>query len=103
MANKYDPNIKYSWSRETQFLLNGNEFGLILNIFKTVLSTPEAQKILLLNKANDEMENILQRNVESGNVKPAETPENTQAPMSVVDEEQETASTTKSKAKKDKK
>jgi len=67
----YNPNIKYKWDKETEFILNGNEFGLILNTFRTVLSTPEAQRILFLNNANDKMEDILQRNVESGNVKPS--------------------------------
>lgn len=88
--SKYDPNIKYGWDKDTQFLLNGNEFGLILNTFRTVLGTAEAQKILLLNNANSKMEEILQRNVDTGNVKPATTPETIPtdaAPMEVVAEE----------------
>jgi len=96
--NKYDPNVKYGWNKETQFLLNGNEFGLILNTFRTVLSSPEAQKILLLNRANDQMEDILQRNVESGNVKPAEQPE--QAPMQAVKEKPKASKKIQSSKKK---
>ena len=42
---KYDPNNKYGWEKSTPFTLNGNEFGLILNTFRSVLQTPEAQKI----------------------------------------------------------
>lgn len=68
---KYDPSIKYGWEKETPFTLNGNEFGLILNTFRTILSSPEAQKILLLEQANNAMETVLQRNVESGVIKPA--------------------------------
>lgn len=88
--SKYDPNIKYGWDKDTQFLLNGDEFGLILNTFRTVLATTEAQKILLLNNANNKMEEILERNVHTGNVKPAITPETIPteaAPMEVVAEE----------------
>jgi hypothetical protein len=80
MSNKYDPNIKYTWDNDTKFELSGREFGFILNTFRTVLSSPEAQKILLLNSANNIAEDILQRNVESGNVKPAEIPEGNQTP-----------------------
>lgn len=75
MSNKYDPNIKYSWDNNTKFELSGKEFGQILNTFRTVLSSPEAQMILMLNNANHTAEDILQRNVESGNVKPAEIPQ----------------------------
>ena len=77
--SEYNPNAKYAWEPETQFLLSGNEFGLILNTFRSVLSTPEAQKILLLNNANDVIENVLKRNVNSGNVKP-EIPQQEEAP-----------------------
>ena len=88
MSNKYDPNVKYGWDNETQFLLNGSEFGLILNTFRTVLNTAEAKKILLLNNANNSTEDILQRNVESGTLKPQITepePQKSIADMQVLD------------------
>jgi len=86
MAKKkpiYNPNIKYGWDKDTKFSLNGNEFGLILNTFRTVLASPEAQKIILMNTANNTMEEMLKRSVESGIVKPAEIPDEN-PPMKVV-------------------
>lgn len=91
-TQKYDPNVKYGWNNDTEFVLKGNEFGLILNTFRTILTSEEAQKILLMNRANDVMESLLQRNVESGNVKPASIPEDVpqnKAPMGVVKESEE--------------
>jgi hypothetical protein len=85
---QYDPNTKYGWDKSTPFTLNGNEFGLILNTFRSVLATPEAQKIMLLNNANNAMEDVLKRNVESGAILPAppeDSPE--QLPMAVVPED----------------
>lgn len=69
---KYDPNKKYGWEEDTVFELSGNEFGYILNTMRTVLATPEAQRILMLNEANNTVEDILKRNVETGNVKPVD-------------------------------
>ena len=69
---KYDPKVKYGWEKETKFELSGNEFGLLLNTLRTVLQTPEAQKILILNEANKTIEEVLSRNVESGVVTPAD-------------------------------
>lgn len=68
---KYDPNVKYGWEKDTKFELTGNEFGLILNTLRTVLKSPEAQKILILNEANKTIETVLSRNVESGVVTPS--------------------------------
>lgn len=66
---KYDPNKQYKWDEETEFNMSGNEFGLILNTLRTVLGTPEAQKILLMNQANDTIEEVLKRYVETGQIK----------------------------------
>lgn len=80
---KYDPNVKYGWTSETKFEISGNEFGLILNTVRATLSTEEAQKILLLSKANDALEDVLRKNVENGNVKPAPTESLQQAERSL--------------------
>lgn len=91
---KYDPNTKYGWEKDTKFELSGNEFGLILNTFRTVLQSPEAQKILIMNEANKAIEEVLSRNVESGVVTPtvadvpiSEAPPSKTAEMEVVVEE----------------
>ena len=70
--SKYDPNTRYNWEKDTKFELSGNEFGLILNTFRTILQSPESQKVLILNEANKAIEGVLSRNVESGVVKPVE-------------------------------
>lgn len=67
---KYDPNVKYGWEKDTKFELTGNEFGLLLNTLRTILKSPEAQRILILNEANETIETVLGRNVESGVVTP---------------------------------
>lgn len=89
---KYDPNIKYGWEKDTKFELTGNEFGLLLNTLRTILKSPEAQKILILNEANKTIETVLSRNVESGVVTPAKIEVDSSLPletMKVVKEEEE--------------
>lgn len=68
----YDPNKKYTWTPDDQFILNGAEFGLILNTLRAILNTPEAAKILLANQANNVIEGTLAKAVEEGVVKEAE-------------------------------
>jgi len=68
---KYDPNKRYTWSPEDKFELKGNEFGLILNAFRSLLSTEEAGRILLANEANQAVERALASAVESDVVKEA--------------------------------
>ncbi len=65
----YDPNKKYTWTQEDQFVLSGGEFGLILNTLRAVLNTQEAARILLANQANQVVEGVLARGVESGVIK----------------------------------
>lgn len=66
---KYDPMKKYKWEPNTTFILKGNEFGIILNSLRTILSTKEAQAILMANKASEAIENVLASAVQSGVVK----------------------------------
>lgn len=68
----YDPNKKYTWSPEDVFTLNGQEFGLVLNTIRAILSTEEATKILLANQTNLVIEKILANSVETGVVKEAQ-------------------------------
>ena len=67
----YDPSKKYTWSPEDVFTLTGQEFGLILNTVRSILSTEEAAKILLANQTNQAIEKVLAVAVESGVVKEA--------------------------------
>lgn len=67
----YDPSKRYTWTPEDKFELNGNEFGLILNAFRALLSTEEAGRILLANEANQVVERTLAKAVEADVVKEA--------------------------------
>jgi hypothetical protein len=72
----YDPNKRYTWTPNDKFELNGNEFGLILNALRGILSTEDAGKILLANEANQAVERALAAAVEADVVKEApETPQ----------------------------
>lgn len=68
-VNSYDPNKKYGWTPEDQFVMSGQEFGIVLNALRAVLNTQEAARILLANEANKAIEGVLSRGVESGMVK----------------------------------
>lgn len=68
----YDPSKKYTWSNEDKFEFSGAEFGLILNTFRKILSTPEAEVILLANQANMIIEKKISEAVEKDVVKEAE-------------------------------
>jgi hypothetical protein len=70
----YDPNKKYTWTPEDQFVLSGGEFGVILNALRAILNTEEAAKILIANQANTVVEGALAKAVEAGIV--VEAPEN---------------------------
>jgi hypothetical protein len=69
----YDPNKKYTWSQDDLFVVSGGEFGVLLNALRAVLNTPESQRILLADRANNIVEQALARAVENGIVK--EVPE----------------------------
>ena len=68
MAN-YDPNKRYTWTPQDKFELSGDQFGLILNAFRAILSTPEAGRILLVDRANNAIEDAMAVAVENGTVK----------------------------------
>lgn len=67
----YDPNKRYTWSPDDQFVVSGGEFGVLLNALRAILHTPESQRILLADRANDIIESTLARAVEAGVVKEA--------------------------------
>jgi len=72
----YDPSKRYTWTPATEFTLTGEQFGLILNSLRGVISTPEAARILLAAQANESLEAVLAKAVESGAV--IEAPEEQQ-------------------------
>jgi hypothetical protein len=67
-APKFDPNKKYTWAQDASFTLNGGEFGLLLNTLRSIISTKEAQTILLAKQAGDVLEEKLAAAVEAGAV-----------------------------------
>lgn len=66
---QYDPRKRYTWEPTTQFTLSGEEFGTILNSFRAILTSPEAQKILTIERAHYIAEAALARAVELGMAK----------------------------------
>jgi hypothetical protein len=72
----YDPNKKYTWSQDDLFVVSGGEFGVLLNALRAVLNTPESQRILLADRANNIVEQALARAVENGIVKEVAEEEN---------------------------
>jgi hypothetical protein len=67
-APKFDPNKKYTWNNDTPIVLSGHEFGLLLNSLRSIVSTKEAQTILIAAQAADAVEAVLERNVVSGTI-----------------------------------
>ena len=78
MSNKnipsFDPSKNYRWETTAEFKMNGEEFGLILNTFRTLLNTPEAQKILMTKSASEKLESVLERAVITGQALEVEDP-----------------------------
>jgi hypothetical protein len=74
----FDPTKKYIWNKDDQFALSGTEFGIVLNAFRAILNTQEAQALFQAAQASDIAEHVLARAVESGIAKEApEAPKNT--------------------------
>jgi hypothetical protein len=71
---KFDPTKKYTWEKNSQFVLDGEQFGMLLNALRAVINTKEAQTILLAKQAGDVLEDTLAAAVEVGVV--VEIPEN---------------------------
>ena len=71
----YDPSKMYTWTPEDKFEMTGEEFGIVLNAIRGVLATPEAARILLLDKANTAIESMMAKAVEQGTVVEAERPQ----------------------------
>lgn len=66
---KYDPSKGYQWEPTTEFTLNGADFGMILNTFRSVISSSEFKRMKLVEKAHEKLEMIFIKAVEDGLVK----------------------------------
>jgi hypothetical protein len=67
----FDPTKKYIWNKDDQFALSGTEFGIVLNAFRAILNTQEAQALFQAAQASDIAEHVLARAVEAGIAKEA--------------------------------
>lgn len=81
----YDPSKNYTWDADTVFEMSGQEFGLILNALRGILSTKEATNTIIAYEANKKVEGIIARAVEQDVIHESAVPE--QQPMQVVKEE----------------
>lgn len=77
---KYDPNKNYKWTPEDKFEFGGEEFGRILNSFRAILGTQEAQNIVNVYEANRVMETKMKEYVEKGVIKEQEPPQAVPSP-----------------------
>jgi len=66
---QYDPRKKYTWEPTDQFVFSGEEYATILNTFRSILSSPEGQRILMVERAHFIAESALARGLELGFVK----------------------------------
>ena len=71
---KYDPSQLYTWTPQTVFELDGEQFGAILNTFRAILSTPEANALFQVSRTNQLIEKILADAIERGDVIEAPSP-----------------------------
>lgn len=65
---QYDPNKAYKWEPDQTFTITGKEFALLLNTLRSVISTPEAQNVLIADKAHSVLEKLLISGVEDGSI-----------------------------------
>jgi hypothetical protein len=71
---QYDPAKRYTWTPEDTFTLTGAEFGLILNMVRAYLSSEEAARFQLMMQANQVIEQLMIKGVESDIIKEVEAP-----------------------------
>jgi hypothetical protein len=69
----YDPTQKYIWSPDEKIELTGQEFAIVVNAVRSILNLPEAPAIILADKANSALDNVMAKSVEEGKIKPAPT------------------------------
>lgn len=67
----FDPTKRYTWGPQDEFTLTGDQFGLVLNAIRGIISTPEAARILVAAQASEAIDGIMAKAVEAGIVKEA--------------------------------
>lgn len=66
---KYDAGKKYRWEHSDVFQISGDDFGLFLNAFRSILDTPEAKRIMMAERASEAIETLMAKYVEKGIIK----------------------------------
>jgi len=66
---EYNPNARYTWTPEDRFELSGQEFGLILNMVRSYLSSEDGARFQLMTQANEAIEKIMKAGVEADIIK----------------------------------
>ena len=79
----YNPNSRYTWGPEDTFTLTGAQFGLFLNTVRAYLSSEEAARFQLMIQANQVIEELMTKGVESDVIK--EVIEEQKPEMAVVE------------------
>lgn len=69
---QYDPAKRYTWTHEDTFTLTGQQFGLFLNTVRAYLSSEEAARFQLMMQANQVIEELMIKGVESDMIKEVE-------------------------------
>lgn len=69
---QYDPAKRYTWTPEDTFTLTGQQFGLFLNTVRAYLSSEEAARFQLMMQANQVIEELMIKGVESDMIKEVE-------------------------------
>ena len=69
---QYDPAKRYTWTPEDTFTLTGKQFGLFLNTVRSYLSSEEAARFQLMMQANQVIEELMIKGVESDMIKEVE-------------------------------
>jgi hypothetical protein len=69
---QYDPAKRYTWTPEDTFTLTGAQFGLFLNTVRAYLSSEEAARFQLMMQANQVIEELMIKGVESDIIKEVE-------------------------------
>lgn len=62
----FDPTKQYRWNPDTEFILSGGDFAMLLNALRAYLSTENAQLALLADRASRALEEQLKSAVHDG-------------------------------------
>jgi hypothetical protein len=60
------PDASYQWKETDVFTLNGKEFEIFLNSTRAILAHPDSQKVLLVAKLAEILENKMLKAIEEG-------------------------------------